>query len=340
MFPGFANGVCPAIQQKLLNLISPNAPERLRTRIGYVPALISDYNKSGVNYEQANFGENGKYRKVKVRFTERTSTADVSTVYAQCLTTGITKEPEEVELNLTQYHKIDMEFSEDEMRYLCEPDRDWVTDQIVNSFNALAAKINEDALTLQLANFGTYVGGAVSNTYNIITAGVPPVANTAEFTDLLIDYTDTERVGTPIIIGGSQMYKFNKMLGYGCCNDGGVDISRFSTDYLFYYDTQVEGVLGANEAAVLAPGAVQFLEWFAYPTGSPYFRNDNEIEQMTIIDPVTQLSYDMKLYYDRSCSKWFMRISKWWDLLFQPAAAINAGDVLVGTNGTLNAVLT
>lgn len=344
MIPGFTTGVCPAIQQHLVNLIADNAPEMLRTQTGYINALTDAYNKSGTKFEQTNFGEGGKYHKVKARYTQRTLETDIITSYTQCLTDGVRKTPDEVELNLTQYHALELKFNLDDLRYICEGDAEFIQSNIANSFNALVSKINKAAITLQLANLGTYVGGATSNTYNILAATVPVVVNTEGLSDALLDYALTERIGAPIIVSGKNFYKANKMMGYGCCNDGGVDISRFSTDYRFFYDPSLGAIFDVptqnQQAVMLAPGAVQLMEWEAYPQGSSYMRNEHNYETMTLVDPVSGLKFDFKLIFDVNCGTYLIRIEKWWDLLFQPAAAIGAGDPLVGTNGTLRALFT
>ena len=327
----FTQGLCQKLQTTLNRTAGQNAPALKRDRVGFLEALISDENRAGV--EMIPIETNGKKRLVQIDYYQRGTEADVDLTGNTSCSADIEKEPLETIVSVDEVISTKgLIFNEDEMRKLCEADDVWVSNVLMGQMNAINVALNKQLLALQAANFGTFADGAVQKTVKLFedTTNAARGIATAQIRH---EYEKTAASGAPLMIGGGTLDLFAKATQIACCNDLGADLSRW-TDYRYYNDRFVEGVIGTGEFIVLAPGAVQLVTWNKY-VGSYAKRND-VFEHATIVDPFTGLTYDLKVHYDDCNDQWTIKFFLNWTLFFIPNNAFEATDDLSGVNYTFN----
>ena len=324
----FTQGLCSKLQQDLNNVAGSNAPALKRDRTGYLDAVVSEENKSGV--EMIQVPTNGKYRAVQINYIQRGTTDDVNLTCSQTCEGSIEKAPFETVVNITNCIETKgLVFNEDQMRKLCEPDSVYVSNVIMSQMNAVNVALNKQMLALQASSFGNFADGTNLKSVQLFenTTNAARAIATAQIRH---EYEKTGAVGAPLMIGGGNLDLFAKVQQIACCNSTtGTDLARW-VDYMYYNDRFVDTEIGANEFIVLAPGAVQLVTWNKY-VGSYAKRND-VFEHGTITDPFTGLTYDLKVHYDDCADQWVIKFLLNWELFFIPANAFAASDDLSGVN--------
>jgi hypothetical protein len=156
--------------------------------------------------------------------------------------------------------------------------------------------------------------------------------------EIIKDYTEANFLkGTPIIIGAGVFGSFNRIQAIGCCNDGGVDISQFVSQYgyQYYLAQKANTVFGVNEFAVIQPQAFHFFTGNAYvEQGGLYGMMGNEI-YFNLPDPVyPQLRYDALLKWS-GCNdkKWNLKLTLRYASYKAPSDAYEYGGALEGAGG-------
>ena len=333
----FVAGFCPNVQETLVDIAGCAAPQFKRGRHGFVESLKSPLNVTG--HKQLNFGS-GKNHNVQLFYVPRALTTDVTvgTTMPLCNVGGIRPKPLDQIINVSRSAYYDMSFDQNDMRRICQADTQFIKDNVLGSFEAIIKKINIDLLAIALANIGQYEDGSVTKTFNILT-GVPPQMNWDGISDMSYEYQLIQGCGLPILVGGKRSWELYKMGKIGCCNNQGIDVSKSLDDFFFFNDQEIETSLGANNNILYEPGAYQFMEWFE--NVGDYEMLNSEIHQATtIVDPSTNMTFDMLVDYKHECREYHVRIYKWYDLFTIPTDAFAVGDPLAGVRGTLRAVLT
>ena len=325
----FTQGLCQKLQTTLNRTAGQNAPALKRDRVGYLEALLSEANLSGV--EMIPVETNGKKRLVQIDYYQRGTTATINGDLG--CTEDAEAEPFEKIVSVDDHVESQgLVFNEDEMRKLCEADDIWVSNIIMGQMNAVNVELNKHLLGLQAANFGNFADGTSSKSVKLFE-DVTNASRGIATAQIRHEYDKTAASGAPLIIGGGNFDLFAKVNQIACCNDLGADLSRWN-DFNYYYDRFTETILGPNKFAVLAPGAVQLVTWNKY-RGSYAKRND-VFEHGTITDPFTGLTYDLKVHYDDCNDKWVIKFFLYFSLEFIPANAFAAGDDLNGVNYTFD----
>jgi hypothetical protein len=328
----FTQGLCQKLQQDLINVAGNNAPALKRDRTGYLDALVSEENRSGV--EMIQVPTNGKYRAVQINYIQRGVEADVNLTCTNDCAGSIEKAPLETVVNITNCLETKgLIFNDDEMRKLCEQDSVYVANVVMSQMNAINVALNKQLLAKQALNFGKFLDGTALKNVKLFE-DTTNAARAIAMANIRHEYDDAGAVGSPLVIGGGNLDLYAKVQQIACCNSTtGTDLSRW-TDYRYYNDRFVEGVIGANEFIVLAPGAVQLITWNKY-VGSYAKRND-VFEHGTITDPFTGLTYDLKVHYDDCADQWVIKFFLNWEPWFIPANAFQATDDLFGVNYSFN----
>jgi len=326
----YTEGLCQKLQTTLNRTAGQNAPALKRDRVGYMEALLSEANLSGV--EMIPVPTNGKKRMVQIDYYQRGFNAEINGTTNDCVTD---EEPGPLEkiVDITDtVQSAGLLFNESEMRKLCEADDVWISNVLMGQMNAVNVTLNQHLLGLQATNFGNFEDGTALKTVKLFedTTNASRGIATAQIRH---EYDKAAASGAPIMVGGGNLDLFAKVNQIACCNDVGVDMARW-TDYQYYYDRFVEGAIGANEFIVLAPGAVQLVTWNEYL--GDYAKANDVFEHGTITDPFTGLTYDLKIHYDDCADAWSIKFYVHFSLEFIPANAFNAADDLSGVNYTFN----
>jgi len=328
----FTVGLCQKIQTDLNMVAGINAPALKRDRVGYLDALMSQENRQG--FEAIPIPTNGKNRKVQINYIQRGVDADVLTTCTASCDTAVEPAPFETIVDVPNCLETKgMLFNESEMRKLCEADAVYVSNVIMAQMNAINVKLDKLLLAQQLANFGKFEDGTAQKTVQLFenVSNAPRAIATAKIRH---EYDLTGASGAPMLIGGGHLDLFAKTQQIACCNSTtGTDLARW-TDYMYFNDRFVEGVIGVDEFIVLAPGAVQLLTWNNYV--GDYAKRNDVFEHGTITDPFTGLTYDLKVHYDDCADAWSIKLFLNWGVFFIPQAAFKATDDLFGVNYTFN----
>ena len=327
----FTEGLCQNLQVNLNDVAGNNAPQLKRDRVGYLDAIVSQENTAGV--ELLPIPTNGKYRKVQVNYAQRGIEAEVALTCTNNCTSTNEREPKETIVDVDNCLETSLLFTEDEMRKLCEADSLWVSQTIMSQMNAVNVALDKQMLALQATNFGNFADGTALKSVKLFedTSNASRAIATAQIRH---QYDLVGASGAPMMIGGGNLDLFAKVNQIACCNSTtGTDLARW-TDYMYFNDRFAESVLGANNFAVLAPGAVQLVTWNRY--AGEYAKRNDVFEHGTITDPFTGITYDLKVHYDDCADKWTVKLQLHWTMFFIPTNAFATGDDNEGVNYTFN----
>jgi hypothetical protein len=329
----FTEGICEKVQQSLNQILNGKAPSVLRTPVGYLDALISTQNTSGVEKVAVDAG-NGKKKQVRIKFIQRGISSDITTDADGDCTVDVEKEPFDETVEVTQFIGTKwMGFDQTQMRKLCEADGVFMESVVRAEIDILCVELNKALLALQGANFGNFIDGTS-------VAHAVPLLETVKKSPLYYGESmimeEFENLGVmqrPIVVGAGNLAHYVRQVGIGCCNDAGVSLNQ-AGNMDFFRDRFVQSVIGANHFIGLIPGYVQLLTWNKYV--GEYRQETPSFSHTTITDPVTGLTFDMKWKYDDCTEKWVMRMTLNYELFFIPSNSFAASDELYGMNGSLH----
>lgn len=334
----YTAGICEKILSNLSNhTVAANLPSAKRSHLGYLQFLQSPLNKS--NIQVIPVQNDSKHKVVRVLYKQRTVESEVTTSEDGNCTPE--RYPDFLETNFDVDSVVSYNFGikKREASLICTGGNDsLIMSEINESFDALARKLNAALLGKQLLNFGynygqTTASAAVKSVAALGSNGVP----LASFIQTLhTDYHEkNEFYGTPAVIGGGNVMKYFLTTMTGCCNQDGVDMNALSSQLGWspFLDTQVTGVLGADQFIIMAPGMVQFVPLNRY-VGENAGQFGTSVDT-TITDPVTGITYDMKIDYDGCNESFYVRLTLNYGLWIPPVDTFNAADPLYRTNGTL-----
>jgi len=328
----FTQGLCSNLQQNLNAVAGQNAPSLKRDRVGYLDALMSEENRAG--FEAIQIPTNGKYRGVQINYIQRGCEDAVNLTCTDSCAVDQVIEPLETIFNVENCIETKgMGFSESDMRRLCEADSVYTSNVMMAQINAMNVALNKQLLTSQSTNFGTFGDGDDIKNIQLFDATTNSPRSIA-MAQIRHFYDNVGASGAPLIIGSGNFDLYAKTQQIACCNSTtGTDMARW-TDFMYFNDRFVEGVIGANEFIVLAPNAVQLVTWNKYV--GDYAKRNDVFEHGTITDPFTGLTYDLKVHYDDCADQWIMKLSLNWGLFFLPGNSFNECDVNEGVNYTFH----
>jgi hypothetical protein len=332
----FTAGTCLDKIQQLADIRGDQfSPMMKRSKLGYLEGLTSPLNMQGA---QITPQEGSKNRTVLVRWRQRTIQSRVdSTRSGTCTSTDYPDFNEEY-VSLSKDIEYKFALNTSEFKKVCEGRSKFLEDTLALSFDAMARDINQALLTEQLTNFGINIATGDSDSQSItVFPAATGAPNASALQTLLADYDlDNEFTGSPMIIGGGNIYRFWKTLEQSCCNDGGVNMLELSNSigYSPFADTMVDGVIGANEFIVMEPTSTQFLTFNDY-VGEDVTSSGTSVARGTVRDPKTGILYDIKVLQDDCSDDWVVKLNLTYDIWYQPLDTYHFDDHLYGTNGTL-----
>ena len=98
----FTQGLCEKVQTSLINILGSSAPEVHRTQVGYLQAVKSPQNTSGITTVPVDPG-NGKFKQVRVTYIQRGTESDITDEESTGCATDLEKEPYEQIVQVTNY---------------------------------------------------------------------------------------------------------------------------------------------------------------------------------------------------------------------------------------------
>lgn len=331
----FTVGLCEKIQTTLNDLLGNNAPELMRTEVGYLQALTSPQNTAGVTYVPVDPG-NGKNKKVRITWIQRGTDDNIVTSEPANCDPEVFQSPLETDIAVTKYIGTKwFGFNENDMRKLCEDDASYRGRVMSAQIDALMVKLDKQLITLQSANFGAfnpviYTGYKDVTMINTAGDGITYIgeANMKE------DFRNLNATAKPLVIGAGNLSLYSTMAKIGCCNQLGQDLSNAAADIDFFRDRYVDQILGANHFIGLIPGFVHLLTWNKY-VGN-YRKETPTFSKGTIMDAFTGLTLDMKWEYKSCEEQYAVQFSLNYELWFIPTDSFAEGDELEGVNFTLH----
>ena len=336
---GFTHCACPCIQQSLNDVYRTNAPSLRRDKVGTLSYMMSPENLSGIEKIQLDPGT-GKRKCVTLNWYQKMCETSVNDSCTDDCSTGTEDVPFCEDIEITNCLESAKNFDEDHMRRICAPlgerDQDWIAAILNGMFNSLAVHIDKLLLAQVLANVGTFMDGSAIKAiqlYNTINNdAVGP--RTRALSNIQDEFNQAALNGKPNIIGANEVSKWVDSIAYGTGNAAGQDVGRMADGFNFFYDRFVEGIFGANEFLVFAPGVAQFITWNKY-VGD--YRKANDIfEHSTLVDPVHGIPYDFKMHYNDCTDTYNMKLQLNWDFFVIPDEADDSCQDGYGVNGIFN----
>lgn len=139
--------------------------------------------------------------------------------------------------------------------------------QIKEGADALLSGVNQDVATLMAANIGVN-----QRTGNNAAAAINLVLNTTNnpldqgLTQVLTDFQLNESSGRPMMVGNGLIHNFMLQQRAKSPDQSGINTPIMANDFDFFQDPFAATSLGANQAIVYEPEAVQLIEYMEYKT--------------------------------------------------------------------------
>lgn len=315
----YTKGLCEKLQVNIANVAGTNAPSLNRQKVGFIDALMSQVNRAQMTAEMV--PTNGKFKQVQINWIGQACDADVVTDCEANCTPEVTPEPNEAIISEFNCAKYKMSFDENEMRKLCEADNLWVSQNIMRAMNAINVSVDKALLALQTTAMGTNASGGATTSIPLYTTSGSP--NPLAWAQIRHYMDELGANGTPLIVGGSSLDIYAKAQQIACCNtEFGMDLSRMSADGMFFHDMAVNSVFDPAQFFAFAPGAIQLITWNKYL--GDYAKQSDTMTHGTIVDPFTNLVYDLKTSYDDCTEKWFVELALNWAMFNVPKASLCA----------------
>ena len=236
-----------------------------------------------------------------------------------------------------------------------------IYETIIEQANGLFADINNDLLSVQVANFGKNVvsGSSAAQTVNFplnattnpLNSGMNKVMSDAMANEMKL-------AGATIIGSGLINQYYIQQSAITAANESGVDTTKLALPK-FYYDPYSQDAFGANQFALMERDAVQFVNLcrFRGPKAGQRGSDFYMTLRLPVIDSLGQGSmasfeFDVQLTY-RNCPSevqigaagegnppvllgrgWNIILSSSYQTVFIPSDSYAAGDRLNLVNGT------
>lgn len=334
----FTAGICEQILSNLSQYASAgNLPANVRSRLGFLNWIQSPLNKQAVEVIPIS-EDTKKVPSVRIKYQQRVVESEVTTSEDGNCTPERYPDFLETTMDVDSIVSYNFGLSQRQATLICnEGDSELINNQINLAFDALARTVNRVLLGKLLLNFGYNQGvspasAGTTSINTLVAATGAPIATAIQ--DLHQDYYESNQyTGIPAVIGQGNIIKYFRTIRSGCCNDSGVDMNALAAELGFapFIDTQIESVLGTNQFAVMAPGLWQLVPYNRYVGANSGVMGT--ATNMTITDPVTGLTYDMKVDVDGCNEKYYIRLTLNYGLWKPPVDTFNAEDPLFRING-------
>ena len=337
----FTEGLCPKIQQRIADTFAANSPEMKYRKIGLLQALNSSINKAGVTQIQLDGGLSGKRRKVQLVYSDPYCN-NVAAAGYDCTdfdSNNVEPSLKEIEVDIPanpfvpvngQGNAIRLMFDRNEMRKLCDNNAEFLSKHIMGFLRNLEEGLNGALLAQLAAGIGTFADGSGSKgvPFYALSNGIQSPLRSAVH-KIENEYSSILASGIPLLIGGNIPKNYSSDLKIGCCNANGVDMGAAAGSWYFFENQFIENVVGTADFFLLAPNAVQLVVWNKY--AGDYAEEDLNHQVGILTSPITGIDYDMRIFWDAKCEKYFVELMSYSQLVIAPAGGCD----IDGANGTL-----
>lgn len=211
----FTEGLCPNIQRALVEVAEHAGPPSNLEATGFVDALMSGANfASGIEANPI-FMPDGKVRSMTVKYRNRAVRGDVATSITNFCSNTNEVNPQETIFTLDKAVQITRQFTEAEIRKLCEPQSDWIAGVFNDVFNALALQMEYQLLSAASSALGKY-GGQTAGSVNATTITAAGSGYTSAPTVSFSGGAGSGAQAVAVIVSGalSSIYITNPGTGY------------------------------------------------------------------------------------------------------------------------------
>lgn len=332
-----AGGYCAALQQVVIDTCVLNP----QTAIGFTQAvwmagLMDRYNPFNLEFSQV-----GGERQLQIKYSPRNAdTTPTNTIGNVCAGGGYspTFKSQTIEANLKE--SVSETFSIEEVRALCDSDfNNFKGMRITKMFDALNQKINKSNLAL-LNTITPYTRDHDSGTIVIDpVVGTPGGVNAFDFYKLRHTLEDIGCSDTPFIISGNHDLQIGfSFLKIACCNSGGQMLNAINDQFLYFKDHNMSSALGADVGFAFVPGAFRILPWYRNVGAHEYV--SGEVARTRILDPRTNMYYDLDTRFDACTGMYTFQISLNWAFWSIPDDFYLSTDALYQTKGFVKLKIT
>lgn len=324
---------CQLVQSGLNEVAANNYPALKREKVGVFDAITSPQNATtSVLQTQVDPG-NGKKKTVIIDWLQPGLISETLTAKADICTVEGTEEPYQRDtFEVTDFRSTPvMEFTFAELRKLCKSTAEVRTEVIASKMSALMKAINRDIITKLNTNVGTFANAvAAGKNVQLLNAGPPVGANPLGANVILEDFAVVGLTGKPIVAGHGKLQTYARLANFGCCNQYGTDISNLDGELDWFWDIDVSAITSnADDFFAWEPGAIQLITYNEYRGDFQVIGPDYALT--TIVDPVTGVTFDMKMFFDKCDEKYKLAIWLNFDVFTLPAL-YKTGDPRDGVN--------
>ncbi len=334
---------CQTVQQDLADIAGRNYGAIQRTPTGFLSAALSDANTSGFPEPYMLDMNDGKGKKqVLIEMIQPSSISTIVTEPGDVCEPGTPKTKTQYLKSITKFAGTsNLTFTKAAMRRFCERPAEWRAKVILSEMDALFRKINQIAIGQYVAGVGGFYGGvaAAKEVQMLENTGAIRQSDPNGEVAIMQDFQDLGYTMQPILVGAGNLDTYTKLANIGCCNAYGQDIGDTAGSFAYYRDRDVDAVIGDdNNVLAFTPGAVQFVSW--NENEGDFAMEHEHFAETTIVDPITGLTLDMEMNYDRCTKTWVILFFLNFDLFTLPLTMFPDLDERDGTNGTFHYVAT
>lgn len=325
-----------AVQGMLEDHYRAFSPANQFTNIAVQQFLVSDLNTNNVLQQTVAPGR-GKKRIVTTLYQARIAEDDIGTSISR----DCTSENEaghldaQCEIDLAVGVEVDESIDFKNLADIGEDNNSYFIRRIAAMFDGARRKMETSIVGSLVAGTGGFASGD-----NDVTSDIKSIrtikSGTAEDLSMLgaqeIWYTK-ELIGYDrfYTFGSSEITKYARALGDGCCVDAGVDLEEYfgNSGWVHTHTHRVPSAFSANEDFLaLVPGAAHLVYMNLYEGINV---EDGGKVRSTITDPLTGIPFDYA--FDLGCDTATMQLSLPFTVCTAPDGYFNVGDRLNGVNG-------
>jgi len=315
-------GVCERILRQAKDLTGPeNYAMNLGRSVGALDYILSPQNgKLKSTMEQS-----GKIKRARVLYKQRTMPSEVLTgeVAKAAGLCDTAEEPVEKAVNVEITDRVFIgprKFSNENLVQICQDTESWVKEFLVSDLRAMREQLSIKILSVLGDNIGKNIrqNGNVTPADNyttvqlLATTGSQQVPLTGNYNQILMDYSNMQFSGLPVLIGQGNLQTYYSLAGIACCNSSTPYADALSkSGAAFFLDQAANAVFGSNKSVMTVFGASHLL-WFN--ENNNIMINTPTVAHIVVPDPVyPQLKWDFDFKFDECEKQWIYAYSAYFD---------------------------
>jgi hypothetical protein len=297
---------CPQIQLDLATQFVQFDPLGAKDVQGFTDFVSSSMNTNGFLQNQI-AGGRGKLKQVELVYSPPIAESDVSDDATKlCVSTNEDGQISHTyEIDPEVGSSINRKFTISNLATMCKDNDLWFAQRIQAMMDALEKSIgtkNATELALLTGAFGDGDNDVANNVKTIATKKATALGAPFDIdalAEIIFSATDAGYGTKPFLFGYGEILKYMKKLSAGSIAAEGIDYGQFAAmnDLVFIADKKVKSALGDENFLMLAPGAIQMLNYLEFE-GSLSTVNDGAYQQTTIVNPKTLRKFDFQLKND------------------------------------------